>query len=355
METDPQYQDVLDWLLEPANPAVRYRTLCNIFGMSEDNAEVRSAKAKVPKSGAVVKILSKQHPDGYWGDTDSPYLPKYKATYWNLILLAQMGVTRSGPQIAKACEYIFRFQLEDGGFSVWDEVSAGSQFDQKKASMESRGRKVPDRKEWIRSFIREGEFSCLTGNVCAALLRFGYAKDFRVQRALNWLVEIQHVDGGWKCPYWKAHLKDKHSCFMGTIAALEAFAEVPVGLRSVEMETAIGRGAGFVLLHRLYRADHHDWEIIKPEFAKISFPWFYGYDFLRGLWVLAKLGYVRDARTQDAVDLLMEKRSPDGCWLLEKTPAGRMFVSFGKKGKPNKWTTLLAFEVLVKVGRVRVG
>ena len=61
---------------------------------------------------------------------------------------------------------------------------------------------------------------------------------------------------------------------MGTIAALEAFAEVPVGIRSAAMNKAIERGFEFVLQHRLYKADHHDWKIIKPAFVKISFPWF---------------------------------------------------------------------------------
>jgi hypothetical protein len=353
MNGNIQNPRVLEWLLESDDPVVRYRALGNIYGANTDDVKVRTAKSQLLKSDKVLKIFAKQDSSGYWGDPNSPYLPKYKATYWNLILLAQMELKLSDLQIAKACEYIFQFQLEDGGFSIWNEISAEEYFKKEKKSQKQIGT-IPDNEEWIRENIKSGELSCLTGNVCAALLRFGYVDDVRVQSALNWLVEIQHNDGGWKCPYWKTHLKDKHSCFMGTIAALEAFVEVPLDKRSQEMQVAIKRGAEFVLMHRLYKADHHKWRIIKPNFVTISFPWFYSYDFLRGLWVLTKFGYGFDARTQDAIDLLMEKRLPNGFWPLEKTPTGRMLVSFGPKGKPNKWATLLALEVLVGLGIVKI-
>ncbi len=75
---------------------------------------------------------------------------------------------------------------------------------------------------------------------------------------------------------------------------------------------------------------------------------------MRGLWVLAKLGFTNDPRTQDAINLLKEKRLLDGRWMLEKTPSGRMMVSIGTKASPNKWVTLLAFEVLLKIGKIEI-
>lgn len=66
----------------------------------------------------------------------------------------------------------------------------------------------------MRARIREYELSCLTGNVAASLIKLGYGEDDRVRRALSWLVEVQNEDGGWLCPYWKAHVKDRHGCFM---------------------------------------------------------------------------------------------------------------------------------------------
>jgi len=59
--------------------------------------------------------------------------------------------------------------------------------------------------------------------VAAALIRIGYANDLRVRKALERLVRVQNKEGGWLCPYWKAHARDTHGCFYGTICPLETF------------------------------------------------------------------------------------------------------------------------------------
>jgi len=177
------------------------------------------------------------------------------------------------------------------------------------------------------------------------LLRLGYQDDPRVWRAVDWLASIQMPDGGWLCPYWKAHLHDKHSCFSGTICALESFSEVPESHRTQALRAVAARGAEFLLLHRLYRADHHDWKPIKAGWLTLSFPFFWGYSTLRALWVLTRLGY-RDERMCDALDVLRKQRLPDGRWLLESTPWGRMQANLERKGEASKWMTLMASYVL---------
>lgn len=127
---------------------------------------------------------------------------------------------------------------------------------------------------------------------------------------------------------------------------MEAFSEVPLEGRTKEMKEAIERGAEFLLMHRLFKADHHDFRVIKQEWLHFGFPWFYRYDVLRGLLVLARLDYTNDERLKDAIELLLAKQGPDGRWVLESTPAGRMHASLEPKGKPSKWVTLKALRVL---------
>jgi len=59
-------QSCLDWLLEPENPSVRYRTLVELLGVPKDDPEVQHAQAAIPGSKPVQKIFSKMHLDGYW-------------------------------------------------------------------------------------------------------------------------------------------------------------------------------------------------------------------------------------------------------------------------------------------------
>ncbi|MCR4408530.1 MAG: hypothetical protein NUW24_16685 [Anaerolineae bacterium] len=337
-----------DWLLESDNPSVCYLTLRYLLGRSEDSPEVKAARAAIPRSRVVERIFARQSPDGCWGDPVSPYLPKYKASYWTLMLLGHLAMSREDARVQRAVEYIFRFQQPIGGFAERGEEMARQEYVRVVQQRRAKGKEPPEESAFVADLVHQSILSCLTGNVVAALLRLGYDDDPRLWRAVDWLVSIQHADGGWLCPYWKAHVRDKHSCFYGAISVLEAFAEIPKDKRPPAVREAAARGAEFLLMHRLYRADHHGFRVINPGWLELSFPWFYRYHVLRGLWVLTRLGY-HDERMEDALTVLCGKQTSEGKWVLEGTPYGRMQANLEKKGEPSKWLTLYALGVLKAV------
>lgn len=337
-------QSPIDWLLEKSNPSVRYFALRDIIGKPEDDLEVINTRKTIAESAIAQKILRKQSPRGYWEKADSPYLPKYKSSYWTIMLLGRLGMDRTNEKMAKACEFVFQFQRDEGGFSSESIASASREYEYRL----KKGKKLPSQQEFVSSLIFESQLSCLTGNMISALIRIGYADDPRVKKALEWLVRIQNRDGGWLCPYWKAHVKDKHGCFMGTICPMEAFSEVPKENLTKEMNVAISRGAEFLLIHRLFKADHHNYGIVNQTWLRLSFPWF-GYNILRGLDVLTKLDYVKDHRADDAAEIILQKRQNNGAWILEDSPVGRMQTNVETKGQPSKWITLIALRVLKRL------
>ncbi len=192
----------------------------------------------------------------------------------------------------------------------------------------------------------------LTGNVCLAMIRLGYASDKRVKRALDWLVEVQNEDGGWLCPYWGCHAKDRHGCFMGTITPLDAFSELPVGHRDADMKTSMEAGVEFLLMHRLFKSDHHGFRTIKQSWLSLGFPQFF-YDILRGLSVVCEAGHASDNRIDDALRVLLDKQVVDGRWILESSLEGRMQTNLEQKGQPSKWVTLEALRVIKSVYKSR--
>jgi hypothetical protein len=339
-------KDVIDWLLEENNPSVRYFTLRDILKKKESDIAVKAARALIPQSTIIKKIFAKQHPRGYWEDPQSPYIPKYKASYWQIMILGQLGMDRTDKRVSKACEYVFQFQHAEGGFSGDTKKTALREYNWRLR----RGKKLPAFKEWMRTKIYEGQMSCLTGNMVAVLIRLGYENDPRVKKALKWLVQVQNNDGGWLCPYWRAHIKDTHSCFMGTICPLDAFSEVSKKNQTKEMKQTIKKGAEFFLMHHLFKADHHNFKIINSAWLKLAFPYFF-YNIVRGLDILTKLGYAHDERLNDAVKVLLQKCKKDGTWRLENAPVGRMHVNFETIGKPSKWLTLIAYRILKNVQR----
>jgi len=344
--------DPTDWLLERENPSVRYFALRDILDCSDKDPEIVEARAAIRRYKKVSKIFRKQKPGGYWESAEHPYDPKYKSAYWQIIILGLLGLDKGDERVRRACGYIFQFQLEDGGFTTFREEGAKREYQWMKKRLLEKEREPPPFEAWAQEKIREYEMSCLTGNVAAALIRLGYASDGRVRRALKWLAEVQNADGGWLCPYWKAHIKDKHSCFMGTITPLDAFSELPEEYRSPEMDVAIERGVEFLLMHRLFKADHHQFRVIKGAWLKFSFPCFF-YDILRGLSVVTRLGYAKDRRIDDAFEILLQKQNMDGKWILESTQSGKMQTNLEQKGKPSKWVTLNALRVIKRLYKDR--
>jgi hypothetical protein len=335
----------IGWLLEETNPSVRYFTLRDILGKGRNDPQVVAAKHAISESQVVKRILQKENPEGYWEEPTSPYHPKYRSSYWQIMTLGQLGMDKTDEKVRNACEYIFHFQLSDGGFSSYTPERALKEYEW----LLKKGKKLPSPNQWASSIVFEHQYSCLTGNMAAALIRIGYANDPRVRKALEWLVKIQNKDGGWLCPYWKAHIRDKHGCFYGTICPLEAFSEVKKESLTEEMKETIEKGAEFLLMHRLFEADHHGYKVINQSWLKLSFPWFYGYNILRGLDVLTKLGYAKDDRLNDAAELLLQKRQSDGTWILENAPIGRMQTNIEAKGKSSRWITLIALRVLKRL------
>ncbi|UCH04010.1 MAG: hypothetical protein JSW05_10560 [Candidatus Thorarchaeota archaeon] len=342
----------LKWLAGEDNPSVRYHTLIHLLDRPPTHRDVLDIRSTIASNPKVARILSKQSSKGHWESPTEPYRSKYKSSYWQIMILGMLGVDRTIPEAEKAVEHVFQFQHEEGGFAKYGEDGARRDYKYRRKKALEREQEPPHERQWIHERVHETQFTCLTGNICLALTRLGYSSDKRVKKALKWLVKVQNEDGGWLCPYWSSHKNDKHGCFMGTIAPLDAFSELPVSSRPSAMTKSIEAGVEFLLMHRLFKADHHGFKIIKESWLKLGFPQFF-YDILRGLSVVCKLGYADDERIDDALKVLLDKQLADGRWLLESSPIGRMQTNLEQKGEPSKWITLEALRVVKSVYQSR--
>jgi hypothetical protein len=320
--------EIIDWLLEEDDPSVRYFTLRDLLGRPDQSHEVRKAKKDIMARGAVPKILSRQNPEGFWAEENKFYRNKYKGTVWQIIILANLGADGSDPRIQKACEFILhRSQNKDsGGFSVDYSVTMDGG---------SRGWTIP----------------CLTGNLAWSLIRLGYLHDERLLRAIAYITTYQRFDDGeqeklegW--PYDRLKMCfGKHTCHLGAGKALKALAEIPPTERTEDVSRTIEAGVEYFLKHHIYKKSHDLTKVSKPGWTKFGFPLMYQDDVLEILEIMAKLG-VKDKRLESGIELVESKRNKEGKWILEQTFNGRFFANIEQKGKPSKWLTLKALQVL---------
>ncbi|WP_424358823.1 nitrogen fixation protein NifH [Methanocella sp. MCL-LM] len=334
--------ETIEWLLELSEPSVRYFTLRDLLDRPEDDPEVRAAKADIMVRGPAVSILSKQQPDGGFTTPEmveaygyevakTGYQPK-KNSIWQLLTLAQLGVDREDARVKRLCEHVLANNYH------------------------------PDRKVIGINLVRkEGlEFAplpCFTANMIWSLSTLGYHDDYRVQDSIQWLLQHQRFDDGdfrapdeWPYRGKKDRCYGRHTCFSSVTRSLKAMTTIPEARRTGEVDAFVEKAVDFVLMHRLYRRNHSDWEPIRPEFKMFTFPVLHYDDVIEIVDTLQSLG-VRHEAVDEGLQYILNRQKPDGRWKLDYTlNRSSTYASFGTRGKESKWITLRALKVLKNDG-----
>jgi hypothetical protein len=305
--------ECLDWLLEPGNPSARYLTLRRLQDRPEDDPQVIEARQAIPRSPPARDLLDAQYPAGYWLRPGRGYSPRFKATMWQIVFLADLGA----PQIevtTRACEHVLAHALRPdyGLFSAHQHSS--------------------------------GIYPCLNGDLLRALWHFGFG-DHPVVCTVADALARRVASRGFTCVRNGGHFKDPSSwqpCVWGCVKALRGLAAIPDPRRSPAIEPAIACGVAYLLAHDLTQDQHPAWAETPSPWLRLGFPSGDGSDLLEALLALAELGAPLPG---DAVHLLRQKQLPCGRWPLERALRST-WADFGTVGRPNKWVTLRAREIL---------
>ncbi len=328
--------DSLAWLLEPDAPGVRYLALRDLLDRPPDDAELRAARQAAHTQGPIAAILAEMDEAGYWVEAGPGYNPKYRSSVWSVIMLAQLGASvAEDERIARACAYLLEHALTRSG-------------------------------HFTLSGAPSGTVDCLQGNLCWALVELGCA-DPRLASAFEWMARSVTGEGvapvddrqaavryyASKCgPLFACGANNKLACGWGAVKVMLALSRCPAGYRTSLVESTVEQGAGFLFSVDPAAADYPSGWAAKPSgnWWKFGFPVFYVTDLLQTVEALVGLGYARDPRLANALDLIRAKQDAQGRWPLEYDYTGKTWVDFGPKKQPNKWVTLRALRVLKAAG-----
>lgn len=320
---------VLDWLLSPDDPSVRYFTLTTLLGETADSPAADGARRDIMTSGPVPAILAAQREDGHWEDRDRFYTAKYRGTVWQLLILAELGADGADERVRRACEAVLRDaqDRESGGFATDRAKKAGGGL---------HSRVIP----------------CLTGNMVFSLIRLGMLDDPRVRAAIDCLTTYARCDDGdgeaptgW--PYEPFEMcYGRHTCHMGVVKTLKGLAEIPGDHRSAAVRRTLDEGCEHLLRHHVHKRSHDPAKVAKPGWTRFGFPLMYQTDTLEVLGLLRALGRAGDERAREARDLVASRADGRGRWPLQQTMNGRFLVDIEAKGEPSRWLTLKALLAL---------
>jgi len=312
-------KDVLQWLLD-GEPWVVYRTLTWLLDKSDEDNSVAAARAAIPNHPLIKKIFASLNKDGYWGKPKDihTWWPKKNTTFWILPMLGDFGFTIEDSGVARACEYVFSTQLQSGGFG-WDPPTKPS--------------------------------DCHSAIIIESLAKLGLTGDSRLQRAYDWLIRRQRLDGGFWCKdtgQIGGPREKEPSCAMATMFVLGALAQNPK-LRNNEIAR---KGVDFLFEcwdnRGKIRYAGHDSQV-GTGWEKLKYP-FTDYKILKFLDALSQFEYAkRRLQESEMVNLLLSKQDERGRFTPESIHKVWSDFDFGQKENPSRWITLLALQIVKRI------
>lgn len=332
----------LGWLQEPDDPAVAVLTRRTLLDLPDDDATVALWERRNDYA-PVAAILDAMRDNGSW-DVPSRDYQKYRGGLWQIVILGELCATGDDERVWRGAEYAFSRQMPDGSWSASNMRAAGS---------------IP----------------CLTANVARSLARLGYERDERVVAALRYCTEsfrrlgVIDCDGGWAFQLngychmlapkellllaavprdlWPDGAEDLRAECVARLRQKEVFRSLPVESR--EFTDAIwsmpaGQRDGF---RERFLAEHPELHYgPKPGWLRFGFPLSYNSDVLESLLALAAVGEPRLPEYEAAIEVVEAAADANMRWTMRNTHNGKMYADIEAKGKPSKWLTLRALEVL---------
>ncbi|MGH2796276.1 MAG: hypothetical protein ACRDM0_01060 [Thermoleophilaceae bacterium] len=333
---------IVDALLRSAEPSIRWKTRVHVLGESPRSKPIRALREEIRASPRVRALLSRRDQLGRAGTARSVYY-KWQGHQWVLASLADLGYPEGDAAL---------HPIRDRILELWLRPHYFREFEARTGAAAYRGTGVP---------LMQGRYRrCASqqGNALYFLTVLGLADeraDALAERLLHW----QWPDGGWNCD---RDPKADTSSFMETLTpmiGLDAYARAQGASAAAR---AVKRASEVFLTRRLFRR-RSDGTVIHPDFVALHYPLYWHYDVLGGLKAMARIGRIRDRRCADALDLLEEKRLPEGGWPAEKryyTATARALKANAEhvdwagtsRRRMNEWVTVDALAVLQAAGRL---
>lgn len=284
--------------------------------------EYRADRAKVETQGWGARLLSCEDEDGQWAG--GAFLPSgfefaewqdvgqpWTATAFSLSQLREFGIDPASDRMKRAVALI-------GTSSRWDH----------------------DGEPYWEGEVEE----CINGRIVADGAYFGVD----VSHIASRLAGERLGDGGWNCERANGSVR---SSFASTINVLEGLLEYErVTGGTPASRDARSTGEEYLLTRNLFRRASTG-EPADEQFGSFTHPSRWHYDVLRALDYFRDAatvtGAAADPRLGEAIDHVRSRRTPDGTWLLDSRPPGRVWFDVDDGvGKPSRWVTLRAMRVL---------
>ena len=332
---------VIHWLLEEDNPPVHLLTLTRLLHRPETDAEVRDTRTRLMDYSVTQGILA--HSDEIW--QSGPRMAwSFRGKLFNVVFLGHFMADGRDPRIASGLEAMLTQRWVHDNFSCYMALALTA-F--RRLGYGSHPAVVEGREALAQRLLADDGLTCMGMNTCLMsrcymalpklLFCFGEVppeeRSPAVQQAIDWI--IKELTDHQVYIYLPGNLKAWHAVRPRSKRKADAPpGETPDSWREKEK-------ARFI-------ADHGLGELQpKAIWTRFGFPLNYNSDILEAMLALATVGAPMSSALRKPLQIIRDKRTTDGVWLLEKSLNGKMWADVEVKGEPSsKWLTLFALIVL---------
>jgi hypothetical protein len=289
---------VLDWLLE--GPAwVRYAVELQLLDKEPD---VRP----VLKDAGISKIISRLK----GSESGIPVIKSGRVqyteagkAYWDLFLLADIGLSLRDTGLESEAETIFRYQAADGSFTIPPNV--------------------------------KDNYFCMSAILLSSLAKMGYRDDPRMGKYIRAALSSQMPGGGWDC--YGETMGVLESCPMDDMNILMLLGQYETHINNPGLNGAID-----LLLEHWEDGEHLYGFGVGKRFRNLQYP-AVKYGILRVLDALSLFPH--------AVESFVRAKASGGKYTAEAAEPAYADFDFGQQSEPSRWLTFLVNRVEKRVGK----
>ncbi len=246
------------------------------------------------------KLVKKQQPDGSWGRSVGKR--KHEEVNYSLIetwkhfrfLIESYGFNREDQSTAKAAEFLFSCQTEEGD---------------------------------IRGFLANQYAIYYTGAIISLLIKAGYEDDPRIEKGIQWLLSMRQDDMGWSVPII-THDFDRETMYRLTSQYAEPvdpdrskpFSHNWTGMvlrafaaHSKYRKSEAAKIAAKLLKSRFFQPDCYTSYQAASYWVRFQYPFWWN-NLVAALDSISLIDPSRDEHMEEALNWLIDHQEEDGLW-----------------------------------------